>query len=339
MKAVVFEAPNTLKIKEVKTPRAGDNEVVVKVEASGVCASDIHILKGDFIGGDPYPLIPGHEFCGTIVEKGKNVKNFDVNDPVAIDPVIPCGKCYYCKRNEQNHCINFNGLGDTIAGGFAEYVLVPEANLFHFENVSFEEASLAEPLACVLYGHKRAPVHLGDDVLIFGAGSLGLLHLQVARHSGAANITVCDLKKDKLALAGELGADYVINPREEEEDSPLKYAPEGYDVVIDATGSPRVVENAIKFIKNKGTLMVFGVCPQAATITISPYEIYRRDINIVGVFALNRTFGESIKLIDKEVINTKKVISDIFPLEKLPLALEMIENGEAGGKIVIKPHL
>lgn len=142
-----------------------------------------------------------------------------------------------------------------------------------------------------------------------------------------------------MALAGELGADYVINPREEDEDSPLKYAPQGYDVVIDATGSPRVVENAIKFIKNKGTLMVFGVCPQAATITISPYEIYRRDINIVGVFALNRTFGESIKLIDKGVINTKKVISDIFPLEKLPLALEMVENGEAGGKIVIKPHL
>lgn len=212
-------------------------------------------------------LIPGHEFCGTIVEKGKNVENFDVNDPVAIDPVIPCGKCYYCRRNEQNHCINFNGLGIPLQADLPSMCLSRKriystSRTCHLRRLPW----LSHWPACFMVISE--PVHLGDDVLIFGAGSLGLLHLQVARHSGAANITVCDLKKDKLALAGELGADYVINPREEDEDSPLKYAPQGYDVVIDATGSPRVVENAIKFIKTRHA-DGFGVCPRCYDYYIS----------------------------------------------------------------------
>jgi len=339
MKAAIFEAPNKIVVKNVEIPVPKDDEVLVKVEVCGVCGSDVPTLKGDFIGSYPYPLIPGHEFTGIIVEKGKDVKYFNVSDKVSVDPIIPCGKCYYCKRNEQNHCLNFEALGDSIAGGFAEYVAVPEANLFHFENVSFEEAALAEPLACVLYGHKRAFGRMGGDVLIFGAGSIGLLHLQVARHGGAANITVCDLKKDILKLAKELGADQVINPSEESENVIFNSAPQGYDLVIDATGVPSVVENAVKFVKNNGKLMIFGVCPQTVSINISPYEIYRRDISIIGVFALNRTFGEAIKLIDKRVINVGKIISEKFPLEKLPQALEMIEKGEARGKILIIPKL
>ncbi|MDI3548797.1 MAG: hypothetical protein PWR10_2449 [Halanaerobiales bacterium] len=339
MKAAVFEAPHKLVIKEVPEPVPGDNEVIVKVHSCGVCATDVHTLEGEFISKEPYPLIPGHELSGEVVQTGKNVKDFKLGDKVAADPIIPCGECYYCKRNQQNHCENFEALGTTVPGGFAELVSVPAKNLHKFNNVSFEEAALAEPLACVIYGHQRARVNFGDDVLIFGAGPLGLLHLQLARHAGAARVMVCDLKESKLELAKELGAHQVINAGKENINDLLELVPHGFDMVIDATGVAKVVEDTVPFIKRTGKLMVFGVCPQKSTIKVNPYDIYRRDIEIIGVFALNKTLGKSLKLIDNGVINTKKIISDRMTLDQFGRALEMLKNGKAEGKIQINPQL
>ncbi|MFW5992232.1 MAG: zinc-binding dehydrogenase, partial [Halanaerobiaceae bacterium] len=183
----------------------------------------------------------------------------------------------------------------------------------------------------------RAEVGFGDDVLIFGAGPLGLLHLQLVNHAGAARVIICDLIEEKLELARELGAADTVNVEKRNTDTLKEIAPYGFDMVIDATGVAQVVEDAVSFVKNTGKLMFFGVCPQDFSIEVNPYEVYRRDLELIGVFALNKTLGESIKLIDNGVINTEKLISDVMPLQDLGKALNMLKNGKAGGKIQIEP--
>lgn len=337
MKAAIFEKENELIFKDVPEPTPRSDEIVVKVHACGVCATDVHTLEGEFIGREPYPLIPGHELAGTVSAIGEDVTGFEKGDRVAADPILPCGVCHFCRKNEQNHCENMEALGTTVAGGFAEYVSIPARNLFKFENVSFKEAALAEPLACVIYGHQRAEVGFGDDVLIFGAGPLGLLHLQLANHAGAARVIICDLIDEKLELARELGAADTVNVDKENMEILKEIAPYGFDMVIDATGAAQVVEDAVSFVKNTGKLMFFGVCPQDSSIEVNPYEVYRRDLELIGVFALNKTLGEALKMIDNGVINTEKLISDVMPLQDLGKALNMLKKGEAGGKIQIEP--
>ena len=196
---------------------------------------------------------------------------------------------------------------------------VPEASVHHIGSLTFTEGAFVEPLSCVVYGQRRARVRMGDSVLIHGAGPIGLLHLQMAKHSGCANVTITDLRPERLDLAKQLGADYVLHAGEADVDGALReIEPRGFDVVIDATGVPAVVEEALRHVKTGGRFLLFGVCPNESIIRWSPYEIYRRDLEIIGAFALRKTFQPAIELLETEAIRIAPLIGMTVGLKELP---------------------
>ncbi len=346
MQAAIFTGEESLHIKEVEVPEIEKrNDVIVETRVCGVCATDVHTYQGEFISEkSPYPLIPGHEVSGIVVKTGSKTSQIEEGDKVAIDPFLStCGECYHCQNNRYNHCKEAVTLGTNVAGGFARYIKVPAGSLSVFEKASFSEASLAEPLATVIYGQKRAEIDYSDSVLIIGAGPIGLLHLQLANLSGSSETVVVDIDEKRLAKADELGADRVI---------PASISPDissqkkkkilqgtrggGYEVVIEATGVPGVVEASPEFLKPGGRLLVFGVAPHKSSISLNPYEIYRRDYEIIGAFALKNTLNKSLRLIDSGKLKLEPVIGESFPLAEIKSALRTVEEGTNSGKVQIE---
>jgi threonine dehydrogenase-like Zn-dependent dehydrogenase len=220
-------------------------------------------------------------------------------------------------------------------GGFAELVRVPAKNCYRFANVSFSEAAFCEPLACVVFGQDRARIDIGSEVLILGAGPIGQLHLQASRANGAASVTVVDVVESKLALAKELGAHHTVIADNATEDKIRKIARYGFDVVIDATGIAKVMQDGLKYVKNGGKYLVFGVCGPTDKIEISPFEIYRRDLEIIGSFAIRRTYDRAFKLMENGAVKVDKLIHEAMPVEELGRGLDMMKRGTAGMKLQI----
>ena len=335
MKAFVIEGPRRGVVRDIPTPAPQEGEILIKVAAAGLCGTDGHIYLGDFFAS--YPRVPGHEFAGVVAGVGSGVKRYREGQRVVADPNIFCEKCDYCKRNVQNFCQDFQASGVTRDGAFAEYVVVPEASVFAVGEMGFATAAMVEPLACVVYGQQRARLELGAPVLIFGAGPIGLLHLQLAKVNGAPFVAIGDLREERLALARELGADLTfLNGAETRRELGERF-PEGFETVIDTTGVARVVEAAIPYVRNAGTLLVFGVCPNDSRISLNPYEIYRRDLRIVGSFALKKTFQPAINLLQNGMIEVGRLIGDRIALEGLPGQLKSLVTGKTRLKTLVFP--
>jgi 2-desacetyl-2-hydroxyethyl bacteriochlorophyllide A dehydrogenase len=333
MKAVVFEGIGKWSIRnDYPDPSCGPNEVVVRVRACGICGTDHHILKGEFI--QQFPVIPGHEFSGEVVEIGKEVKYFQVGDRVSVDPGIYCGECYFCQQEQGNHCLNWNGYGITFNGGFAEYAVVSAANCYAVpDSLSFQEAAFVEPLACVVHGLNRIRILPGNDILLFGAGPIGLLLLQALRHGGASKVVVVDKQAKRLSMAKTLGAFATVLAGPDQKAELNSYAPHGYAVVADATGVPAVVQQAFQYIRPYGQYLQFGVTPPDATIQINPYEIYRHDWNIIGSFALLRDFHPAIAWLESGAIDVKPLVSHFLPLDDFAQGLDLSGGGGEALKV------
>lgn len=336
MKAYIITGKQKAEIRQVEVPIVGDDDVLIKVEAAGLCGTDCHIYQGEYFSS--YPLIPGHEFAGTVAAVGRKVTQVAVGQRVTSDPNIFCEKCYFCQQNLQNHCENFHATGVTRNGAFAEYVLVPESTVFPIGDIDFIHAALIEPLACVVYGQERARPVLGQNVLIFGAGAIGLLHLQLAKHNGAASVTMVDLNSERLEVAKKLGANYVVKADSELDNSLKAISRKGFQLVIDATGIPKVIEQAIQYIRNDGTFLLFGVCPNDSKISVNPYEIFKRDLKIIGSFALRKTFRPAIALIENRVINVEALVGEVISLEDLPNRMEHMIKGKTSMKTIVTPN-
>ena len=344
MKAAVFEKPFKMEIKEVEIPIIGNNDLLLKVKVCGVCATDVHSYEGRTIADKyPDPVIPGHEISGIVEAVGDNVHDFIRGDKLVVDPIVPCEHCDFCKTNHYNHCLHSESIGTTIAGGFAEYVAVPSKNAYRFHKAAFCDAALAEPLSTAVYGQTRAEIGFGDEILIMGAGPLGLLHLQLALRRGASRVVVSDLKPAKLEVAAKMGAAATVpgigGSNGETEKYLRELAPLGFDVVIDATGNTQVLAAGMQFLKNTGRLIVFGVYPSGETMAVNPYQIYRRDIKIIGVFALNKTISQAIALIEEGLVRVNPVVAKQYPLKNLGLALSDLKSGKAEGKLQINMDL
>ena len=334
MKAAVLEAVKKITVRtDVASPTIGPRDVLVRAKACGICGTDVHIWEGDFF--PTFPLIPGHELAGEIAEVGAEVHDLAVGDRVMVDPTVTCEECHFCMINRQNHCLAWNAVGVTRDGGFAEYVRVPAKNCYRFEKVSFGEAAFCEPLACVVFGQDRARIDIGSEVLILGAGPIGQLHLQACRANGASAVTVVDVVESKLDLARQHGAAEVVVARGDLEARLKKIARYGFDVVIDATGVAAVMKNSLKYVKNGGKYLVFGVCGPHDTIEISPFEIYRRDLEIIGSFAIRRTYDRAFKLMEHGVVDVKRLVHEALPVEELSRGLEMMKKGQAGMKLQV----
>jgi D-arabinitol dehydrogenase (NADP+) len=336
VRAAVIRGPNRIAIEDVPRPRPRPTEAVVRVSACGVCGTDVHILSGEFPVA--YPCIPGHESVGIVAEAGAEVTGVKPGDTVAVDPAVTCNRCHYCAQNRQNHCENWNAIGGSLPGAYAEYVAVPQANLFPVSLPDPGVGVLIEPLACVIYGHQRVRLATGDSVLIFGAGPVGLLHLQLALRTGASTVDVVDLNPRRLELARSLGARRCLHGGSPTLSEELRGGePRGYECVIDATGSVRALRTAIGMVKNSGTLLVFGVAPQGETMEISPYDIYRRDLSILGSFSIRRTFVAALRMLEGGGLELGGLLGDRYPLEELPRALDLLARGQADRKLLITP--
>ncbi|UQA62083.1 zinc-dependent alcohol dehydrogenase family protein [Polyangium aurulentum] len=334
MKAAVLEDIKKITIRDdVPEPTLGPSDVLVRAKACGICGTDVHIWEGDFF--PTFPLVPGHELAGEVVKVGSAVEDLKPGDRVMVDPTVTCEECHFCMINRQNHCLRWNAVGVTRDGGFGEYVRVPAKNCYRFQNVTFGQAAFCEPLACVVFGQDRARIDIGSEVLILGAGPIGQLHLQASRANGAAAITVTDVVESKLDLAREHGAQEIVIADNALEGRLKKIAPYGFDVVIDCTGIAPVMQNSIKYVKNGGKYLVFGVCGPHDKIEISPFEIYRRDIEIIGSFAIRRTYDRAFKLMEHGVVKVDKLIHEAMPVEELPRGLDMMKRGAAAMKLQI----
>jgi D-arabinitol dehydrogenase (NADP+) len=336
VKAAYYQARRELSVREAPDPEPGPNQALIRVAACGICGTDQHIFDGDFFPS--YPLIGGHELSGQVVALGPQDVPTVVRegDRVAVDPSLFCGSCFFCQRAQGNHCLNWNAIGVTRDGGFAEYVVAPTANVYPVGAMEFDVAAFIEPISCVVYGVKRLRIPVGANALIYGAGPIGLLMLQLVRHGGASAVAVVDLKPDKLDLARSLGANEVVLADSDTDAALSDISPLGFDVVIDCTGVPAVVEHMFSRARKNAKLLFFGVNPPDARVAISPYDVYQKDLEIYGSFALRYTFHDALALLQSGAVDVKPLLSHRFPIERFPEALALAGSGDAF-KVQIHP--
>jgi D-arabinitol dehydrogenase (NADP+) len=330
MKSVVINKPKEIVVMEKEIPEPGPGEVLIQVMASGICGTDQHIYRGEYLG--EYPVIPGHEFSGVVSAAGNQVTRFNVGDRVAVEPNLACDNCSHCLNNRQNFCLNWQAIGVTLPGGMEEYVTATEKAVFSIGNLPYEQAAFMEPLSCVVHGVERAHIDLADKVAILGAGPIGDLILQMARLRGAAHVTLLENNPGRAELAFQLGADKVVNRME---DLQLNT----YDVVIDATGVIPVMNRAIDFARHGGTVLLFGVPPSGNNLEIEAFKIFQKGLTLLSSYTSLRNSFQAISLLQTSQVLVEPLISHRLSLKELPRALEMIENHDPEvKKVIILPN-
>ncbi len=335
MKAVVFTSPEQMSIESVPDPIPAPDEVVVQVSQAGICGTDLHIFHNEYLS--TFPLIAGHEFVGTVVETGRRDSWLRIGDRIAADPNLYCGECYFCRQEQSNHCLRWQGVGITRPGAFAEYVAVPARACYQLpESITDTQAAFIEPLSCVIHALKRFRVWPGDEVLIFGAGPMGLLLVQALQRSGASNIVVVEKQDDRRQLALSMGAATAIEAGPDSAQQLLDLSPHGYAVVIDATGVPQVIEQALGFLKPRGQYLQFGVAPRGAVVQWEPYEVFHKDLTILGSFALCYTFQPAIAWLANRVVAIERLLSHILPLDEFQQGFQSFSEGKTL-KVHVRP--
>jgi 2-desacetyl-2-hydroxyethyl bacteriochlorophyllide A dehydrogenase len=330
MKAAIITGINQISVENVDDPKCGDREVMIEVAAAGICGTDLHILEGEF--APTLPIIPGHEFAGTVVEIGKAVTEYKVGDKVAVDPSLHCGECFFCKRGRGNLCLNWGAIGVTKQGGAAEYVAVPVKNLYLLPpEIELKNAGLIEPLSCAVRGYDVLPRIPGSHYLIYGSGTMGLMMMELARRNGASTVSMVDVNKERLETAKKLGIHKVATSADEFE------MPYGWDVVIDCTGVEKAIQDAIGRTMPGGTFLQFGVANEKAKVEINPFWIYNKEITIAGSMAVLHSFERAGEFLANGALNADVMISHRFPLDDYPKAVEMFKSG-IGRKITIEPQ-
>jgi 2-desacetyl-2-hydroxyethyl bacteriochlorophyllide A dehydrogenase len=311
MKAAVLYAKQDMRIEQKEMPVLGSRDVLIKVKACCICGTDPHIYEGRFPA--PLPLTLGHEFSGEVVDVGNEVKYISIGERVTADINLNCGVCYFCRTGNKLHCTNIRQLGVHVDGAFAEYIRVPEENLYKIpDSVSWIEAAYVEPLACAISGQDMLPTQFGSTVVIIGAGPMGLVHTLLSKLKGAGKVIVTEINPLRAAKAEKLGADYVINPKECNAEEEIMKITKGIgaDVVIEAVGSAITYSQAFTFVRKAGTILVFGAAPADATIEVKPFDLYSRELKIVSTYAgTYDTFIKAINLIENKKINPADIIS------------------------------
>ena len=329
MKAAVISSPGVVSVESVDDPTPGPGDVVVQVAGCGLCGTDLHILEGEF--APTLPIVPGHEFAGEIVAVGAEVVGLGVGDRVAVDPSLYCHACHYCRQGRGNLCERWNAIGVSRPGGAAEFALAPAGNCVKLpDHVRTQDAALIEPLSCAVRGYDVLRSRLATQVLIYGSGTMGLMMLELAKRTGAASVDVVDLNADRLATARQLGCTRAAGSPDELEQ------PRGWDVVIDATGNERAIQDALARVGKGGTYLQFGVAAYAARATIEPYRIYNQEITITGSMAVLHSYERAAELFAAGVLDPDVFISDRLPLTAYAEALQQFRAGR-GRKILVTP--
>ncbi|MET3804025.1 D-arabinitol dehydrogenase (NADP+) [Nakamurella sp. UYEF19] len=344
MKAVVYESARNFAVREIPTPEAGPGQVRIKVGQVGVCGTDLHLHEGEFQA--KFPLIPGHEVVGVIESLGAGVDRFSLGEQVTVNPNVACGRCDYCRGGRTILCSSAQGFGTNIPGFFAEYAVVAEDLVFSVEGLAPDVAVFAEPASCAMHGLETIGLRPGSSALVFGAGPTGLLLAQMLASGGASQVTVAAPTQYKLDTAAGLGVDQTvrverISPENNESivASLLAASPtgDGYDAVIEATGSTAVGDICVPLTRNGGTVLIYGVTKEADRMSFSPFDVFRREIVIKGSFAEMTSFGAAISALRSGRVGTEGIITHRFPLAQYGEALAAVASDETAHKVVIVP--
>lgn len=345
MKAVVLSGPNQFGPGMMRKPEINSDEILMKMEKAAICGTDIRILEGKKTKDVRYPSVIGHEMCGNVAEIGSNVKGYSIDEKIAIANVIPCGSCSSCLSGRENACLNRTAIGYQYDGGFAEYVRIPKSciaagNVIKLpDHVSFTAGALIEPLACCIRGLKNAQVGLNDTVLIVGAGPIGLMHLQLAKISGASKVIVSEPNVGRRIKAEALGADLTVDPSSENLADIVLNETDGLgvDVIMVAIGVPAIINSTIKLCKKGGTVCLFAGFSGSGECTIEANIIHYNEINVCGSTAYKRSdYLAAAEMVKTKKINLDEIATHEFTLDQFMDAYEMTKNGE-GLKIMIRP--
>ena len=331
MRKVVLTAVGKLEYQEVPIPPVKHGWVRVKLLRCGICGTDVHNYYQETIfGKDAYPFNMGHETCGIVDAIGEGVMHLAVGDQVVINPFWTCGCCEPCLTGHNNNCERRTTIGLMGPSGNSEYTVAPAASVTKTDpNVDPTLLAFTEPVATVLYALDKMKFHAAQDVLIVGAGAIGLIFLQLLKHAQINSLSVADVLDDRLAFAKKLGADRVVNTAKEKDEKK-------YDVIIDCTGIARVVEQDFQKVKFGAQLMLFGVCAIDSSIRISPFEVYNHDMTIYASYALNAaSFHRALHLIQNGRIDVASLLAGVYPVGMLEKCIQDIRAGRVNGKIVI----
>jgi L-iditol 2-dehydrogenase len=342
MKAAMLYGIRDLRIEEIEMPQVQRGEVLVKVKAATTCGTDLKIFHRGYVEKViKLPTIFGHEWAGEVTELGEGLDWPTKGMRVRAGNSAPCLHCAMCQRGKYNLCENMIWLW----GAYAEYIKVPArtvvVNMQEIpKHISYEEAAVTEPLACVLHGVEEAKVNLGDTVAIIGAGPIGLLHLLTAKKMGVEKAIVIDLVEERLNFAEKIGADETVNAGKEDVVERVKQITAGYgaDVVIEAIGLPATWEQALRLARKGGTIMEFGGCPPGTEIKLNAEMLHYGEQTVLGAFHTTPLhFRKALNLIASRTIDVRPLITSRMRLEEIKRAFEILSTSKNEIKIAITP--
>jgi len=335
MRAAVFEGNGVVSVTERPDPRVTrPDDVVIKIAANGLCGSDLRAFATPPEMVYDAGVVVGHEFSGTIVDAGDEV-TLGMGSRVVVHPNIWCQTCWYCRSGHTNLCDRFVHIGSMRDGGAAEYCVVPERMVYRVgDDLPFELAALAEPLACVLNGTTQAGIHPGQSVLVLGAGPIGLLYVLLFKAAGASPLIVSEPSPYRARWAHELGADVVLDPREGDIGSMVRELTEGrgVDVAVDSVGA--LLADAVASVRKAGRALVFGL-NERAEATIRPADLAYREISIEGIYIARGTFPLAVRLLSENTIGFDRLVTHTLDLGRFDEAIELLRTGEAVKALVV----
>jgi len=340
MRVAMYYSNDDIRIEEMPVPQIGSGELLIKIEASGICGSDVM----EWYRKNRAPLVLGHEIAGEIVDVGKDVR-YNIGERVTASHHVPCNTCYYCLNGHHTVCDTLRTTNFD-PGGFAEYVRLPVINVDRGvypipDNVSLEEATFTEPLACVIRGQRKANIKPGQTVLVLGSGIAGLLHIQLARALGAGLIIATDIVDYRLKAAKKFGAKYAINARENVPEF-IKDVNDGRlaDLVIVCTGATSAIEQALKSVDRAGTILFFAPTKEGVTIPFSINETFwRKDVTLTTSYAGAPVDHHiALKLIKEKRVNVKDMITHKLPLSEIGKGFKLVAEAKESIKVIIEPQ-
>ncbi|MEH7494957.1 galactitol-1-phosphate 5-dehydrogenase [Neobacillus niacini] len=333
MKALVLEDKQTLVLKDIEKPAINEGQVLVKVSYVGVCGSDLaRYFEGKVHN---YPLVLGHEFSGVIDEVGENVTSVHKGDRVAVAPLLPCGECEYCERGKPAHCKQYGFVGSRQQGAMSQFVAVDAKNVIVLpDNVSDAEAVLLEPLTVAIHGIERIHFHAGAEVVVFGAGTIGIMTLLALKARGAGKITVIDINDEKLKVASEFGATCTVNSSQVDLNDYFSKNTKP-DVVIETAGVPQTQVQSVEIVASLGKVVYIGTASREVTFPPKVFErILRGEIEITGSWMSYSApfpgleWTAALQYIKDGVINVRPLLNEIYTLEDKELPFDKMRDPE-----------
>lgn len=340
-KGAFFLGDRTIEVRDMDLARPGPGDVLIKNMAAGICGTDVHIFNGE-PGSTQVrlPVVLGHEFSGIVEQVGEAVTAVAAGDHVTVDPNIYCGKCMPCRMGKKQSCEHLEGIGVNRNGGFARYSLVPQTQCFRLDpSVDFDAGAMTEPLACALHGIDRAGIQPGQTVVVIGGGTIGLMMVQLARLSGATCLILSEPNAMRRKIGLEVGADAAIDPIGE--DLPGRVAEisgrAGADVVIECVGKPVAAQQAFQVADRGATILLFSVPQQTATIPLPLFDVFSKELKILGSFVNPDTHQRAVNLLCSGRLEVQRLITHTYGLNSVEQAIRM-QTQDASIKVLVHPQ-